>query len=773
MAPESGSRKRSSRPRGGRKPEATEPTPSSSQSHPESVPEAAESAAVILGSRTSSESYPETVPEAAEAAKPTPKSTSASLDSSAPVPPPAEVSDAVAGPLPDLGDYTVVARRYRPQRFADVVGQDHVVQSLRNAIRLNRLAQAYLFCGTRGVGKTSVARIFAKCLNCTQGPSEEPCQVCEICQAITSGQDVDVIEIDGASNNGVEQVRELRQNAALRPSRSRFKIYYIDEVHMLSTGAFNALLKTLEEPPPHVKFLFSTTEAAKIPVTVLSRCQRYDFAGINPEGIARSLAEVCRREGVTVEPEALGIVARRAGGSLRDAQSMLEQLLASGNSHLGSEEVHQLLGTPSGERLLAMLEALADRHPPLALKLLDQAVAAGIEPAEFLSGLLETLRDLMVLSVGAESLLLATSPRHKPRLEILAGRWSTDSILAALQILAEARSRMRGAAHARLLAELALVRVSRLENLADLGGLIRQLSALEGSFASSPGGAAKGPRPREERADPKRGPLQNAVSSVADSSTKDISSEAHQSDVLSHAAPPIAASSSQPAPESPRGPDGQGSELETNGHGRDLDRPRPAASQGDSERPGVATSSPGSLEPPHPSPLAETLAQGASPTEAKGPVAPGDDTGGSPVPPAPDDPPALLDLARVRQVWPELIRKVGAGLGWRLTQSEAVAVEGSDVLVIAAKPGYNSLVDPCGNEPALGKIALCLGKLLGRPITLRYERDRGHSPGESRGESLPPRRSEILQSDPMVQQVLELFEARPFHLEFDEDSEST
>ena len=194
----------------------------------------------------------------------------------------------------NASSYTVVARRYRPQRFEDVVGQDHVVRALRNAIRMNRIAQAYLFCGTRGVGKTSMARIFAKCLNCVKGPTEEPCQTCDICQSIALGQDVDVIEIDGASNNGVEQVRELRQNAALRPSRARYKIYYIDEVHMLSTGAFNALLKTLEEPPPHVKFFFATTEANKIPITVLSRCQRYDFAGITPEVIAVTLGEICR-----------------------------------------------------------------------------------------------------------------------------------------------------------------------------------------------------------------------------------------------------------------------------------------------------------------------------------------------------------------------------------------------------------------------------------------------------------------------------------------------
>ncbi len=195
--------------------------------------------------------------------------------------------------------YTVVARRYRPQRFEDVVGQDHVVQALRNAIKHERVAQAYVFSGTRGVGKTSMARIFAKCLNCVKGPTVEPCNECDICQAISAGQDVDVIEIDGASNNGVESVRELRQNAGLRPSRCRYKIYYIDEVHMLSTGAFNALLKTLEEPPEHVKFFFATTEPNKIPITVLSRCQKFDFAGIRPEQITETLAEICERRGRT------------------------------------------------------------------------------------------------------------------------------------------------------------------------------------------------------------------------------------------------------------------------------------------------------------------------------------------------------------------------------------------------------------------------------------------------------------------------------------------
>src|SRR5262249_31384968 len=252
------------------------------------------------------------------------------------------------------------ARRYRPQRFEDVVGQDHVVQALRNAILMNRVTHAYLFSGTRGVGKTSVARIFAKCLNCVHGPTVEPCNTCEICQAIAAGQDVDVIEIDGASNRGVESVRELRQNAGLRPSRARFKIYYIDEVHMLSTGAFNALLKTLEEPPEHVKFFFATTEPNKIPITVLSRCQRFDFAGITPEQLVPTLGEICAREQIEAASEALHAVARRAGGSMRDAQSLLEQLLSAAGDRLTIEAVHRLLGTASDERLLDLLEALAD-----------------------------------------------------------------------------------------------------------------------------------------------------------------------------------------------------------------------------------------------------------------------------------------------------------------------------------------------------------------------------------------------------------------------------
>jgi DNA polymerase-3 subunit gamma/tau len=231
-------------------------------------------------------------------------------------------------------EYTVVARRYRPKQFADLIGQEPVAQSLINALESNRVAHAYLFTGVRGVGKTSAARILAKALNCVHGPTATPCDKCENCIAIASGQDVDVVEIDGASNNRVDEIRELRQNVQFRPSHSRYKIYIIDEVHMVTTAAFNALLKTLEEPPPHVKFIFATTEIRKIPDTILSRCQRFDFAGIPAKRIADQLKAIVADEGREADDEAIELVARRAGGSMRDAQSLLDQLLAFGEEKI-------------------------------------------------------------------------------------------------------------------------------------------------------------------------------------------------------------------------------------------------------------------------------------------------------------------------------------------------------------------------------------------------------------------------------------------------------
>ena len=242
-------------------------------------------------------------------------------------------------------DYTVVARRYRPQQFDELIGQEHVAQSLVNALQSSRVAHAYLFTGARGVGKTSAARILAKALNCVKGPTPTPCDACENCKAIAAGQDVDVQEIDGASNNKVEEIRDLRQGVSSRPMQSRYKIYIIDEVHMLTTSAFNALLKTLEEPPAHVKFILATTEVQKIPITILSRCQRFDFANVGPGKIFEMLKRIVEKEGHEADDEALRIIARRAGGSMRDSHSLLDQLLASTSGKLTRESVAAVLGS--------------------------------------------------------------------------------------------------------------------------------------------------------------------------------------------------------------------------------------------------------------------------------------------------------------------------------------------------------------------------------------------------------------------------------------------
>jgi len=241
---------------------------------------------------------------------------------------------AQGAPGPPLEQYTVVARRYRPQTFAELVGQEHIAQALANAISTQRVGHAYLFTGARGVGKTSTARILAKALNCVHGPSPTPCNQCDICQMISAGNDLDVLEIDGASKRGIDDIRQLRDNVGIRPSRARYKIYIIDEVHMLTKEAFNALLKTLEEPPEHVKFIFCTTEPTKIPVTILSRCQRFDFAGIDTVAISQRLRQIVEAEGVEADDAALELIARRAAGSMRDGQSLLEKLLAFGSGRL-------------------------------------------------------------------------------------------------------------------------------------------------------------------------------------------------------------------------------------------------------------------------------------------------------------------------------------------------------------------------------------------------------------------------------------------------------
>src|SRR6185437_16200530 len=307
-------------------------------------------------------------------------------------------------------NYEVFARKYRPQTFDDLVGQTHVSRTLKNAVAQNRLAHAYLFVGPRGVGKTSTARILAKSLNCIKGPTITPCGVCDNCREIAGGNSLDVIEIDGASNNSVEDVRQLRENVRYAPAKGRYKIYLIDEVHMLSSAAFNALLKTLEEPPDHVKFIFATTEPQKVLATILSRCQRFDLHRIPANLIAQHLQFIAKKEKITLEPAAAHAIARGAEGGLRDAESMLDQLVAFCGETIAESDVLNVFGFTSEQIVSDLTGRILRGETPEAITLLDEQAAAGKEMMKLMSDLIAHLRDLLVFKVKPDALSAEAAP---------------------------------------------------------------------------------------------------------------------------------------------------------------------------------------------------------------------------------------------------------------------------------------------------------------------------------------------------------------------------
>jgi len=432
------------------------------------------------------------MPKAASSSK---KEASISSQADADVGAPVGIAGAPDSKSPDSGQpdgkYTVVARRYRPREFSELVGQNTVVQALTTAIQTNRVGHAYLFTGARGVGKTSSARIFAKALNASADGSGVFDPNSDVAQAIDSGEDMDVLEIDGASNRGIDEIRQLRASVSARPSRSPYKIYIIDEVHMLTVQAFNALLKTLEEPPPHVKFIFCTTDPEKVPITVLSRCQRFDFAPVKTDQILERLQFICKNEGATAEPEALQLIARRAAGSMRDSQSLLEQILSFADSKITTATVHEMLGTADESRLAEVAEALISRDSAQVLLLLHQAVEAGVDAGQLGEQILGYLRDMMTVGVGASVELLRTAnPARADELVASAKRWGTMTLLSAIQILDESLVKMRHSTQSRTILEVAMVQICHLQDLQGLADLIRGLQAGKSppmvSAASSP-----------------------------------------------------------------------------------------------------------------------------------------------------------------------------------------------------------------------------------------------------------------------------------------------
>ena len=377
--------------------------------------------------------------------------------------------------------YQVIARKYRPQKFADVVGQEHVTQTLTNAITQKRIAHAYLFCGPRGTGKTTIARIFAKCLNCTGGPKTDFDDNDSRVQEITEGRSLDVLEIDGASNNGVEQVRELRETCKYAPANSPYKIYIIDEVHMLSTAAFNALLKTLEEPPAHVKFMFATTDPEKVLPTILSRCQRFDLRRIPSALITKHLAEIAIKEKVTIDAAALHAIARGADGGMRDAESTLDQLISFCGDKIEESDVLSMFGLAAQNQILKLSHAVLAGDISVALTQLDELARGGKDLGRLLGDLLNHFRNLLIFQVSRGDVnLLEASEAELAALKEQAPLANTDSLTRILEGLADAELRLRDAASKKILLEVSLLRAIEARNALPIDAVLKQLNQLRG-----------------------------------------------------------------------------------------------------------------------------------------------------------------------------------------------------------------------------------------------------------------------------------------------------
>jgi DNA polymerase-3 subunit gamma/tau len=375
--------------------------------------------------------------------------------------------------------YLVLARKYRPQTFDQVVEQTHITRTLTNAISTGRVAHAILFSGPRGTGKTTVARILAKAMNCTDGPTPMPCNVCRSCEEITAGHAVDVFEIDGASNNSVDQVRELRENIKYMPAHSTFKIYIIDEVHMLSMAAFNALLKTLEEPPPHIMFMFATTEPHKIPITILSRCQRHDFRRIALDAIISHMAWICRQEQVEIAERSLGLIAREAGGSMRDALSLLDQIMTCSQGQMTHEQVLDILGVIDRKTIYDLAEAILSADVPAILDLLDDNYDRGHDMKRLYADILEHFRNLLVAAMGKKVEKLVDLPSGEiEQLMEQAKRTSKATLNQLFELLYREEVAVRLSPHPKLALEMALIRLLQSEPALPIDLLIDKLDDL-------------------------------------------------------------------------------------------------------------------------------------------------------------------------------------------------------------------------------------------------------------------------------------------------------
>jgi DNA polymerase III subunit gamma/tau len=387
--------------------------------------------------------------------------------------------------------YQVLARKYRPQKFSDVIGQEHVTRTLQNAIEQGRIAHGYIFSGHRGIGKTTVARILAMALNCraTDKPSAEPCGVCESCTEIRAGNAVDVIEIDAATNRGIDEIRELRDGARYRPARDRFKIYILDEAHQITDAAFNALLKTLEEPPSHIIFMMATTQPEDIPQTIRSRCQHFSFRAVKFEDILQQLRDLTRQEKITADDDALALLAEAGDGSMRDALSILDQAIASTSEHLTLDAVRSLIGAAPASALETVMQAVSDSASDKILVLVDELLGEGHSPAHFARQLVRFLRNVTVAKIaGKESPLLQVSSDERARVARIADLFSEEDLARHLQIMLRTHGELGYRQEQRFHLELGLLKMAHAQRLLPLEQLLSEAAASQTPSAARAGG---------------------------------------------------------------------------------------------------------------------------------------------------------------------------------------------------------------------------------------------------------------------------------------------
>ena len=622
--------------------------------------------------------------------------------------------------------YTVFARKYRPQTFDEVVGQDHIVRTLKNAIEQNRLAQAYLFVGPRGTGKTSTARIFAKALNCIHAPTVNPCGVCDMCKEIAAGNSLNVLEFDAASNTQVDKIRELIiDNVKYAPTRGHYKLYIVDEVHMLSNSSFNALLKTLEEPPPHVKFVFATTDVQKVPTTIISRCQRFDLRRIPAPEIARHLLLIAGKEGIALEPIASETIARGAEGGLRDAESMLDQLVAFCGNTIAEQDVLDVFGFTAQQTVADLCEHLLSGETAKALALLHAQSESGKDLSRLLSDLIAHLRNLLVIQHDPQGVRDELSPEAISALAEQSSRISTDRLLNLIEQFAAAENRMKWAANKKMHFEIAAIRAIQTLGQATLTEVLDTLTAIRGGA----------PLPERPPGTP------------------------HSSSAPVSRAIPAAA----PAPAEPHG----------RGGGGGPERGEPSAKAAAKPRMSLSETVAASLgEKKTPSPAAPSAAPRVKETPAAPPAAapapePAARAAAVPAPPQPPAkpaaPPAAIDPA---PLWNELIDRVHAGRpliqAW-LERGTLLAVEGNRA-TIGFPPDQSLAMEACDKPNHRAYLEQLLTELAGRPLSIQFVKREGLVVGPTRAAAdqaataaLDP--MQAFKDDALIKKALEAFRA--------------